>query len=242
MIIIMWWGDFIIGSSNRTLQKSSHARGVPLHRLVVVPTSSRSSHHKFEPPPVWATSSCSSHNQQHLAFKMFSGDCSWPLPCPLGSEQSFLCDAWMWTFTILCLKLPARFPKELQCTLEMIEIFSWRILQNSTFQASSSHLDAYSVQGCALHCLEVRPETRFAMVSSSLVCLGVDCCRCLTDLHPSSGCLGISSTAFAGWTALSRYQFGVPVWAHRSSLQTRYNRDWGASYQWGWRAANYSRL
>ena len=165
MIIIMWWGDFIIGSSNRTLQKSSHARGVPLHRLVVIPTSSRSSHHKFEPPPVWATSSCSSHNQQHLAFKMFSGDCSWPLPCPLGSEQSFLCDAWMWTFTILCLKLPAWFPKELQCTLEMIEIFSWRILQNSTFQASSSHLDAYSVQGCALHCLEVRPETRFAMVS-----------------------------------------------------------------------------
>jgi len=31
--------------------------------------------------------------------------------------------------------------------------------------ASSSHLEAYSVQQCALHCLQVRPETRFAMVS-----------------------------------------------------------------------------
>ena len=79
------------------------------------------------------------------------------------------------------------------------------------------------------------------IVSGSRI-LDLGCCRCLTGQHPSSGCLGISSTAFAGWTALSRYQFGVPVWAHRSSLQTRYNRDWGASYQWGWRAANYSRL
>ena len=139
------------------LQKSSHASGIPLLLVVVDRTSTCSSPLAGRP--------CGP-----LAFKMLSGDCSRPFPCPLGHSMTFMCDNECGHFLFTTISRPSKplssFPKELHTPNDW-DIFSWRIVQNLTFQASSSHLDAYSVQGCALHCLEVRPETRFAMVSSS---------------------------------------------------------------------------
>ena len=164
------------------LQKSSHASRIPLLLLLLLdPTSRRSSHKQ----------------QQHLAFEMFSGDCSRPLPCSLGMKWTFFsrvhflpcplgpyiteCFVWWWTWywtDFVCVMSVGfyylRLYKVFQttCSISKRAVHSnWlrysveEFFKNSTFQASSSHLDAYSVQGCALHCLEVRPETRFAMVS-----------------------------------------------------------------------------
>lgn len=104
--------------------------------------------------------------QQRLAFYLFPGDCTGPLPRPSG-----------WPLSSSHLVSPA-FSKIIFCLFVFtISTTNIGLVQDHhnphknivPHQASSSHLEAYSVQQCALHCLQVRPETRFAMVSWYLV-------------------------------------------------------------------------